>query len=100
MLALGRIPQAEEAKSALSKEVMDVQAAEKRAQDLKVKAIWKKNFQGRLHKKRQAEQKQAIDEAFAHVQAQRELVDGYEKTIYTLRADLEKTKVCSSAVSH
>ena len=92
------MPQADEAKTALSKEVMDVQVAEKRVSDLKMTAIWKQKFQGRVLKKRRIEQMQAVDEAFSHVQQQRKLVDGYEKTIATLRADLEHTKVRSSAV--
>ena len=89
-------PQAEEAKTELSKEVMEAEAAEKRVQDLKTTALFKEKFQGKLLRKKQVNQKDIVDEAFLQVQVQRELVDGCERTIYTLQADLEKTKVCSS----
>ena len=80
---------------ALSKEVIEAEAAEKRARDLKMTALVKHKFKGKLLDKQKAQQEQVVKDAFAHVQEQRELVDGNEKAIYELRADLEKTKVCS-----
>jgi maltodextrin utilization protein YvdJ len=81
---------------ALSKEVMEADAAEKRVRDLKMTAIFKQKFTGKLLNKQQGEQNGIVEEAFSQVQAQRELADGHERAIYTLRADLENMKVCSS----
>ena len=66
MFAFRWITQAEEAKIALSKEVIEAEAAEKRARDLKMTALVKHKFQGKLLDKQKAQQEQAVKDAFSH----------------------------------
>ena len=42
-------------------------------------------------------QRQVVEDALQAVQEQRDLADKYEELIYTLRADLENTKVMMDA---
>lgn len=76
---------------------MEADAAEKRVRDAKVIAIFQQKFKGKLLKRQQAAQQEVVDEAFSHVQSQREIVDRCESDIYSLRADLERTKVCKTS---